>query len=218
MSVMNVQIRSVATSLIVVASLLSDVQANPGTSHSTADEHRECGAVSPLFLSLGDAYFDIADTRTGKGMSQEAIAQNELLSRLSDMHRADGSGIRMQCVGSADQLRARLRTVSLEDVESRRTQYADIDSEISVSAYEYDRPARRLVRATVTIPTRPQDVVHLTAQSLETSSRHRQATRKGSYLQETRIDASISDDTITIDQLVYVNGTLAQWHIWHLTE
>ena len=218
MSARNVQIRAIVSGLIAAVSLLANVQANPVEKKLEDQEQRQCGATSPLFLSLGDAYFDIADTGKAAVMSPQEIERNELLSRLRVMHSSEGSGYRVLCTGSADQVRARLHTVSLEDIEGRQMSYPDMESAISITAYEYDKPSRRLVRESVTIPTRPQDVIHLAGQTLETSSRHRQATRIGSYLEETRIDASIIDNMITIDQAVYVNGTLAQWHTWYLTD
>ena len=216
MSVRNMRIRTAASGLLISVSLLSGLQAYSGETSQSKSDQRHCGAASPLLLSLGDAYFNVADTRAEKWLSREAVERNELLSRLNTMHVTDGSGVRVHCTGSADQVRARLRTVSLEDIESRQTRYADVENAISITAYEYDRALRRLIRETVTIPARPQDVVHLVDQTLETSSRHRKATRIGSYLEETRITASIENNTITIDQSVYVNGTLAQWHTWTL--
>lgn len=216
MHVKNMQTRTAASGLLIVASLFSGVQANTAYTRQSMGDQRQCGTASPLYLSLGDAYFNVADTRAENMGSREAVAQNELLSRLSKMRVTEGSGVRVVCTGSADKVRARLRTVSLEDIESRQMKYADVENEISITAYEYDRPLRRLVRETVTIPTRPRDIIQLDENRLEISSRHRQATRIGSYLEETRITASMEHSTITIDQSVYVNGTLAQWHIWTL--
>lgn len=218
MHVKNMQTRTAASGLLIVASLFSGVQANTADTRQSMGGQRHCGAASPLYLSLGDAYFNVAETRIEYRGSREVVAHNELLSRLSNMRMAEGSGVRVLCTGSADRVRARLRTVSLEDIESRQIRYADVDNEISITAYEYDRPLRRLVRETVTIPTHPQDFIQLAEHALETSSRHRQATRIGSYLKETRITAAMENSTITIDQSVYVNGTLAQWHIWTLSD
>ncbi len=218
MSVRNVQVRIIVSSLMAVASLFANVHADSADKTLKAHKQRQCGAASPLLLSLGDAYFDIAGNRNDAVMSPNEIEQNKLLSRLSVMHLSEGSGVRVLCTGSPDQIRAQLHIVSLEDIEGRQTLYSGNESAISITAYEYDKPSRRLVRETVTIPTRSQDVIHLAGQNLETSTRHRQATRIGSYLEETRIDASIRDNTITIDQSVYVNGTLAQWATWTLSD
>ncbi len=220
------QIRKTVSGLMAAAFLLANVHANAVEKSLAGHDQRKCGTLSPLFLSLGDAYFDVAKSLGKPAESPEGIEQNELLSRLTSTRFSEGSGYRVLCKGSAEQVRAELHAVSLEDIEARHTSFpsrrqvrlTSLENTILVTAYEYDDSLRHLTRETVTIPTRPHDVIHLAAQTLETSSRRRQVTRYGSYLEETRIDASFEDNTISIDQAVYVNGTLAQWHTWTLSD
>jgi len=226
MSVRNVQIRTILSGLMATASLLSTVHANPVEKSLAGHDQRRCGALSPLFLALGDAYFDLANTSEKPVESPEAIEQNELLSRLTSTRFSDGTGYRVLCKGSADQVRAELHDVSLEDIEARQTRFPERrqtkmpsrKNTILVTAYEYDDSLRHLTRESVTIPTHPDEMLHLAEQQLVSSSRHRQVTRKGSYLRETWINAYIEDDTITIDQSIYVNGTLALWNVWQLSD
>ena len=216
------------------AFLLANVHANPVEKSVAGHDQRKCGTLSPLFLSLGDAYFDFAKPPGKPAESAEGIEQNELLSRLTSTRFSEGWGYRVLCKGSADQVRAELHAVSLEDIEVRQTsfpshrqvsfpsrgqaRFPSLENTILVTAYEYDDSLRHLTRESVTIPTRSEGMLHLAERQLVSSSRYRQRTRTGSYLKEFWINAFIKDDTITIDQSLYVNGTLALWNVWQLSE
>lgn len=219
---------------MAAAFLLANVHANPVEKSLADHDQRKCGALSPLFLSLGDAYFDVAKPPEKPAESAEGIEQNELLSRLTSTRLSEGWGYRVICKGSADQVRAELHVVSLEDIEVRQTgfpshrqvsfpsrrqaRFPSLENTILVTAYEYDNSLRNLTRETVTIPTRPEEMLRLAERQLVSSSRYRQRTWTGSYLKEFWINAFIKDDTITIDQSLYINGTLALWNVWRLSE
>lgn len=218
MSVTNMQARAMMSGLLAAATLLVNVQADTARSSIENHDQRQCGDASPLFLSLGDAYFDLADIPEAAVKSFADTRKTELISSLTTTTLSDGWGTKVLCVGSADQVRAQRHTVTLQDIEGRQSNHPDVERAISITAYEYHKPSRRLAREMIMIPVRSENMIYLDAQTLQTSSRHRQATLAGSYLRESRIDASISGDTLTIDQSVYVNGTLAQWQTWHLIE
>ncbi|ASJ72494.1 hypothetical protein [Granulosicoccus antarcticus] len=221
MSIKYVQIRTIVTSLMAVAFLLTDVQAAQAMSNDPSlilTDQQQCGTHSPLFVALGDAYFDLDETHEPGLTSSTDIEQNKLLSRLSTQRFKDGWGQRVNCTANVGQLQAQASNVLLEDITVRRSDLSSPDSEILVTAFEYDEQQKRLRRETVTIPIRADKLLQSSDDRLVSTLRHRQATPIGSYLEETHIDAFISSESIIIEQSVFVNGTLAQWHTWHLPE
>lgn len=221
MSMKTVQLRRITASLITSAFLFATVQAKSNEVTSSQQRpvsaaHQQCGVHSPLFLSLGDAYFDLDSANGATVTTASDLEKNRLLDRLSEQRFQDGWGFRVDCIEGHNQTSEQLSSIALEQITADRSNSSSFGNEINITAFEYDAVLRRLKRETVTIPTDSSKVLHLTENTLVSSSRHRQATPIGSYLEETRTDASMSEASITIEQSVFVNGTLAQWYTWHL--
>lgn len=154
--------------------------------------------------------------------AREADGVSKILKVLQRGRFKSGTGTRTRCFGAGDHLEARTASIVLTHIDTQlRTALVDHDSlpaqpVYQLTVYEHEPSDRRLRKEIVDIPVGPETDLHTLNNALTVDTRHRQSTLSGSNLRENNLHVSYSDNVLTIEKIMYVNGYLAEKSIWKL--
>lgn len=160
----------------------------------------QCDESSPYLMSMGEQYFNIEPFNTSPLAS---------LQRVDFARIRTGYGIHTECFKSSTGVEKRKSVVTLDNISVALK--ADKDSTHAViRAHEYNDKLKRSRLRDIVLPL-IDGAVPATA-----NMRKRQNTEVGSYLRETALSITRRVDGFTVQQSIYVNGSLAEWLTWNL--
>lgn len=197
---------------------------------------RQCGEPSPRLLELGDAYHDLnhlspSSTRADDTLDHATDDEAEQVHRLlQNSQWRSGQGYHSVCRGSADALRLERSIGQLDQIRIRPVAMimdpvsgADQDWQEArrlqstlIKLHEYQAEQRLSHTVQITIPADSTVQTSSSGSLISHQSRRRQKTATGSRLRESTLVALYSSGSLVLEQSLYVNGTLAEWHAWHL--
>ncbi len=168
----------------------------------------ECESISPLKVTMGDAYYDLDNNFSGEPVSKKHPLQ-QAINALGSVQFRSGQATNTICRSIDGVITPETRTYKLQEASSRFTNNGELD----LSVWLHDVEGRDLKRQIMTLPLSMAWEPGRTKNEWLLSQRFR---RLGASLVEKDFTLTVLDNGIGITQITYTNGYFAEESNWTL--
>lgn len=167
-----------------------------------------CGELSPLYIALGERYFELDSEDKQKPPAHEKLPA-ALVEFLTNAHYSSGTGQRTECKLINGEAAENTINFDLEKI-----QVSTRKDEVVISATEMNSREQREHVDSIAIPLQTEHLELIGKNQVNVSKQLRHYGASGSYLEEIQLQGTDNNGQLEIKQWRYVNGELADWMSW----